>query len=260
MSPRAGPRTLPPEEGETTGNEPRAPKPCPTGGAGTASQCCVSGQGAGVLAIPLLQTRVNRPRWGFPGSAVLKPPRSHHRGHRFDPPSGKSPHAAWHSQNSRGDGEPKLSATAESRARTARTPPRSQGECTLETPHPVSVSTASLTSLIWVLLTIRSRRRQAASRHSPGTSSRAAQQRQGAEPRLCAALAGWPEALLGTGGKAPLPVGLHRRSAGRRHDRFAPGLAEGREQLSPLKLQFHSAIVHSRSFTGLKLKNTDKHE
>lgn len=55
-----------PEEGETTGNEPQGPKPCPTGGAGTASQCCESGQGAGVLAIPLLQTRVNRPRWGFP--------------------------------------------------------------------------------------------------------------------------------------------------------------------------------------------------
>lgn len=111
-------------------------------------------------------------------------------------------------KKSRGDAEPKLSVTAESRTRTAHVPARNQEESTLETSHPVSVSTALLTSLLRVLLTTCSRRGQAANRHPPGTSSWTAWRGQGAEPGLC------PEALLGTGGRTTLPVGMHGRSRG----------------------------------------------
>ena len=111
-------------------------------------------------------------------------------------------------KKSRGDAEPKLSVTAESRTRTARVPAQNQEESTLETSHPVSVSMALLTSLLQALLTTCSRRGQAASRRPPGMSSRTARRGQRAEPHLC------PEALLGTGGRTTLPVGLHGRSRG----------------------------------------------
>ena len=39
--------------------------------------------------------------WDFPGSPVVKTPRSQRRGHGFDPSSGKILHAAWRSQKRR---------------------------------------------------------------------------------------------------------------------------------------------------------------
>lgn len=61
------------------------------------------------------------------------------------------------------------------------------------------VSTASFTSILWVLLTTHYRKRQTARQHPAGMAELMGRVPRGKcdEPCLCLVLAGWPEALGG---------------------------------------------------------------